>query len=45
MLKLDTVLCISLWNVDGALHRPKGMTLNSYNPSKVINAVLATDSS
>lgn len=32
---------MSLWNVAGALERPKGMTLNSNKPSGVQNAVFS----
>ena len=35
---------ISLWNVAGALHNPKGNTLNSKSPSRVQNAVFCLSS-
>ena len=34
---------ISRWNVAGALHNPKGITRNSYNPECVTNAVFSCD--
>ena len=30
---------INFWKVAGALHKPKGITLNSYRPWYVVNAV------
>src|SRR6266545_5281078 len=33
------ILFISLWKVAGALHNPKGITLNWYCPFRVLNAI------
>src|SRR6266508_1855295 len=35
------ILFISLWNVAGALHNPKGITRNWYCPFLVLNAVFS----
>src|SRR6266545_8389385 len=35
------ILFISLWNVAGALHNPKGITRNWYYPFLVLNAIFS----
>ena len=39
---LNTV-SISRWKVEGALHKPNGMTTNSYKPEWVAKAVFSID--